>query len=335
MVDKIYEPPNTSPTPQPAGVWIGGRPEESTPPGTIPGTAPDPTNPNYQLYQQIAGYLNDMGLGSLFSTGADGTPGGWLWNQITSGIDDQAAIMLSLEDTEPFKTRYGIIGELRKQAAAGAAVHVPTVAEVREYEQTTRNILQAAGLPTSFYDSYGDLQGLMRLGLSPSEIEARVGQSLERVRNTDPNVRQAFDQFFGASSDGALASMYLDPSHTLAQLDRMSRTAYTAGMGQRLGVNIDQATADRIAASPSTDAGIYQDLGTVAGLNSSGIFTESLGEANDLNTGTAIDATFFGSGRAQQDIERRRLERNANALANPGGAVRTSRGLIGAGTANT
>lgn len=307
--------------------------------GAAPTAAPgvSPLDPNLQLFNQIRQYLSDMDLGSLFYVTSNGQPGGWLWDQITSGIDDQSVIQLNLEATAPFQARYGVINQIRTQAANGQAVHVPTVAEVREYEQTVAASMRQAGLPSFMYDNFSDMQQLMVQGLSAVEVEQRLGQTWERVQNTDPIVRQQFDSFFGVQGDAALAAMFLDPGKTLSSLERMSRTAYTAGMGTRMGVSLDQATADRIAASPSTDAGIYQDLQSLGTLAGSGVFAETFGEAGqDLTVqGTGADAVFFGSGTAQSDIEKRRLERASVGQAALGGGVRTNKGLLGAGSTAT
>jgi hypothetical protein len=300
-------------------------------------SGPGGTVEQNNIFNQISRYLSDMDLGGLFSV-TNGQPGGWLWDQITSGIDDQAVIQLNLEGTQQFQTRYGVIADVRAQAASGQAVHVPTVAQVREYEQTVASSMRQAGLPSFMYDNYADMQQLMRQGLSAVEVEQRLGQTWERVQNTDPMVRQQFDAFFGVQGDAALAAMFLDPAKTLSSLERMSRTAYTAGMGSRMGVSLDQATADRIAGSPSTDAGIYQDLGTLGGLQGSGIFNESFGESGqDLTAqGTGVDAVFGGGvNNSQADIEKRRLERAAVGQAAQGGGVRTAKGLTGAGSTST
>jgi hypothetical protein len=295
----------------------------------------DPASPNYQLYQAIAQYLTNMGLPGLFSTGSDGTPGGWVWNQITSGVNDANVIQINLESTPEFQAQYGIINQLRTQAQTDPSVHVPSVAEVREYRQTVSSTMRQANLPSYMYNNQQDLDQYMKLGLSASEIESRVGATLDRVRNTDPLVRDTFSNYFGVSGDAALAAVFLDPTKSLAQLDQMSRAAYTGGTGARMGIGIDQATAERIAQSPLTDAGITQGVQTVAGITGSGILTEGFTETNDLTNKTAIDATFFGDGAATNELQRRQQERSANAAASVGGAVRTQRGLTGLGTANT
>lgn len=288
---------------------------------------------NEMLFQQIGAYLTEMGLGDLLTT-SGGKPAGWLWDQITNGLDNQAALMVALEDTPQFNQRYGIIKEMRQQALTGKAVHVPTVAEVREYETTVASMMRQAGLPDYMHDSYQDAHNLMRNGLSAAEVEQRLGQAWERVRSTDPAVRDAYSSFYGAEGDAALAATFLDPTKTLSQIERQSRAAYTAGYGQRMGIPIDQQAAERIADLPKTEAGIFQDLTQINQLKGSGIFDETMGEAADAdleaNT-TGLDAVIFGDGAANQAMQRRTEERKAVDRSASGGALRTQRGATGLG----
>lgn len=287
---------------------------------------------NQELFATIRSYLDAMDLGGLFTTGADGSPGGWLWDQISSGVDNQAAIEINLEQTDQFKARYGIIAEMRQRAATGAAVHVPKVAEVREYEQTVTSVMRQAGLPNYMYDSWQDAQNLMKQDLSVPEIEQRLGQAWERVHNVDPAIREAYGQFYGTlAGDAALASTFLDPTKTMANIEKQSRAAYTAGLGHKLGLNLDQQISERVATGTQSDAGIAQGLGQVSQMQGSGIFNESIGEAPvDLTAETTgMDAAVFNSGNAASQIEKRQIERRSQSSSTPGGALRTQRGLTG------
>ena len=280
------------------------------------------------VYAQFAAFLTQAGLGSLFSVGSDGTPGGWLWDQITNGIDSADALQIALEQTQEFKSRYGIIGEMRQRAAAGEPVLVPTVGQVREYEDTTAKIMRQAGLPTWFYDSFTDMQDLMRKGLSPVEVEQRLGTAYERVQSTDPEISAAFTEFYGVGQgDAALASYYLDPTRTQTSLEKASRAAYTAGKGKTMGIDIDQTVAERMASLPKTEGGIYQDLTDVNKMKP--LYTEGITETKDLTTGSGIDAVSFGDGEANADLQRRILERQANERSSSGGAAVTQRGVVG------
>ena len=139
------------------------------------------------------------------------------------------------------------------------------------------------------------------------------------------------EQFFGVEGDAAMAAFFLDPARTTASLDRAARTAYTAGMGRNVGLDLDQTISDRVASLPSTYAGIWENLRSVASMNrDGGVFDEGFTETADLTAeGTGIDAVFFGDGAAAAQMERRILERDANARSSTGGAIITQAGAVG------
>jgi hypothetical protein len=290
---------------------------------------------NKQVFNTMAVVLQNAGLGDLFTVDANGQPGGWLWNQITSGVDDEAALQLAFEQTPQFQARFPAITAMRASTAGGAPGYVPTPAEVREYESKVSATMRQAGLPTWFYDEPGELQSLMVANVSALEVEERLGRSWELVRNTDPLVLQAFGDFFGIQGEGALAAFFLDPTRTTAALDRAARTAYTSGMGASVGLNISQGLADRIAGLPSTEGGIWQDLQTVSRMVASGgVFDENIGEVTDLTAeAEGIGAVMLGDGEANAAIQRRIIERKAIEASSQGGAALTEAGLTGVATA--
>lgn len=284
------------------------------------------------IFNELTSYLNELGLGTLFSLGTDGSPSGWLWDQITTGIDTPEQLIVALEGTQEFKTRYKVIFDLRARAAAGEPVTVPSVGEVREYEQTVSTMMRQAGMPAWFYDSYTDAHELMTKGISASELEARISTGWTTVRDINPAIRQAFSDFYGVGTgDAALAAFILDPSLTMNSLERASRAAYTAGYGSTLGFDIGKGLAEQVAALPKTEAGIYQDLTEASRLR--GLTVEGITEADNLSENTAIEAVSLGSAEAQGKLERRQLERQAAERSSTGGAAMTQQGLIGARTA--
>jgi len=319
-------------TPGPAGTTPGTTTPVAgvTPTAGVPGTPTDAARRNRDLFASIQQMLNDAGLAGLYEIGADGMPGGRLWEQITSGLDSQAALIIWFEQTQEFQARYPVIGQIR----ASGMGRIPTVNEVRVYEQTAAQMMRQAGLPAWFYDQPGELQTLMGQDISTSELEERLGAAWSMVRDTDPAVNEAFANFYGVSGDAAMAAFFLDPTRTQAQIDRASRAAYTSGMGSTIGVTIDQVVAERIANLPTTSAGIWQDLTQVAAVSRpGGLLTEGITEVNDITQSDAIDATVFGDGEALADLERRQIRRDANDRSSLGGAAVTQQGAVGVGTA--
>lgn len=311
----------------------------TTPAAATPTTyavlTPNPTAPeniqgtlNRSSFDQLSSFLASYGLGSLFSIDANGRPSGWLWDQIVNGVDTQAALQVALEQTPIFQQRYGVILRMRDAAAKGQPVVVPSIAQVREYETNAAAMLRQAGLPAWFYDSYEDAQKLMESNISLSELEQRVGESWDRVQSSPPEVKQAFEQFYGASGEAALASFFLDPDTTINQLERASRAAYAGGTARTLGIGLDRALSERIAALPLSDEAIRSDLVQVSDLQGRGVFTEGITETSDLTAeGTGVQAAVFGSGTEASQIERRILARRANAGTSSGGAALTQQGL--------
>lgn len=301
---------------------------------------------NRDMFDLLAQVIREAGLEGLFSVSSDGTPSGPLWDVITSGVDSQAALIAWLENTQQFKTRFPVIAELRGRAAAGESVTIPTPREVREYEERVGAVMRNAGIPIDMYDTFEERQQLMARGLSVVEVEERLGEAWNRVRNTSPEVMAAFTDFYGMEGANMMAAVFLDPEMTLSKLNQMSRTAYTAGMGTVMGLNLlrgdtyqiqmlgrSQLMAERIAGLPVSEAGVVEGLQQVSQMNrAGGVFFETMGETEDLTAeNTGLEAQFFGSPEARKQIEQRLLERQAGRQVAAGGALTTQAGVTGLG----
>lgn len=302
--------------------------------GYVPSTPGSPESQirNRQLFDVMSRILQDAGLGDLFTIDATGQPAGWLWTQITQGVDSQAALEFAFEQTPQFQQRFPVIAQMRERQRRGErAGYIPTPRDILQYEQTVSSMLRQAGLPDWFYSDRNTIQELMLNDLSAAEVEERLGEAWTMVRNSNPAVQERFNEFYGVDGDAALAAMFLDPTRTQESLNRAARTAYTAGMGRTMGLDIGRQQAERIAGLPQTQAGIAEGLRQVSQLNTrGGVFTEGITEQQDLTAeGTGIEAGILGSGQAQQDIERRLARRQAAARPPGGGAAVTTTGVVG------
>ena len=288
--------------------------------------------PNLGQLDSMAAYLKTIGLGDLLTIDSQGNPSGWLWNQLQAGVDSESELMIALEQTDTFRNRFGVIQEQQKQSAAGGAVHVMTAQEVLAYEKTVQQAMAAAGMPEWLYDEPKDYHKLILAGFSPKEVELRIQQGYDYVQASPPEVRQAFDDFYGVGKgDAALAAWALDPDKTKAEITRATRTAYAGGIARRFDIEIDKASAQAIADLPKTEAGIAEGMKNVAAMGD--VFDEGIGEVVDLTDATGLAAEFEGSAEANALIEKRILERKSNSKSSTGGAVLTRSGLSGAGSA--
>ena len=316
----------TTPPPPPGGGGGGG--------GGTAGGGGTPINAQArQMFQMMTSYLTDLGLGSLASVNAQGNPTGWLWQQIMAGVDTADELVMAIEQTDVWKDRFSVIVAQRERAAQGLPGQVMTVSEVLAYERQAEAVLRNAGLPKWFYDEPGDIGKYILAGFSVAEMSERLGGAWDRVRETDPLVRDAFEDYYGiGNGDAAMAAFFLDPERTLASIEKASRTAYTAGFGQRYGINMDRATAERIASTSRTEQGIDEGLRQVASMDR--VFQTGFTERDQLTAETTgVGAVFDGSGEAQRDIERRVAGRRRNDQSSLGGAAITREGLTGVRTA--
>lgn len=283
-------------------------------------------------YRALSAYLTNLGLGNLFTTAADGTPGGWLYKQMQAGMDTQAEIAPIVEATPEWQARFKVIVEQRKQSAAGKPVQVMTPGEVIQYEDTARNLYLHVGLPTSMQMDRDAIDQLMINGVSPSELQQRLGQAFSTVHDTPPAIRAAFESFYGVGAgDANLAAYFLNPGHQLANLDTQARSAFAAGTASRYGFGLDQARAERIGVGQASLGGIDNTLGQIA--QQADVFNAGIAESGtNLNASTTgVDAAMFGSADASRQIEQRIAARRANSASGAGGALLTNRGLTGTG----
>jgi len=192
--------------------------------------------------------------------------------------------------------------------------------------------MRSAGLPSTFYDEPKDFHRLILEDFSPEEVKERISQAYDYVQSAPPEVRSAFNEFYGVGNgDAQLAAWALDPDRTTRDIRRATRTAYAAGMADRFDVEVDRAAAQRIADLPMTEAGMVEGLKNVASM--SPVFDEGLGDrATDLTDQTGISSVFEGDGKATAEIQKRIQRRRAVGRSASGGAVTTQEGVVGVGT---
>jgi len=287
---------------------------------------------NDALFATMSAYLQSLGLGALATVDSAGNPGGWLWDQITQGFDSADELMINFQQTDVFRERFGVIVEQQRRAASGLPQYVMTPDQVMQYEKRVTEAMTAAALPSWFYDQPEDFKTLMLANISADEVVKRIEQSYEYVDNAPLEVRAKFEEFYGVGQgDAALAAYVLDPSRTLAQLERAQRSAYTAGMAKRFDLSVSKTVAERIAELPRSEAGITEGLTRIAAQGA--LLNESPFEAVDITADMALAGEFEGDADAIGALQRRQIERAAPNRASTGGAVMTQRGLQGAGYA--
>jgi hypothetical protein len=282
-------------------------------------------------FSELATILSDYGLGSLFTVNSDGSPGGWLYEQMINGNDEPVSLALALEQTPIFKQRYKVIFDMRERANNGENVVVPTVQDVLSYEQQYMQVMSAAGVPSWFFDSYTDAQDAIRRNLTVEQISNRIGASYGVVQSLPTEVRDMFREFYGDATDGALVAAVLDPEKTLAQLDKATRSAAIAGFGAKQNVVVSKQQAESYAGLGKSIAESQRDITQVASFKD--LTTSTMGESGtELAGDVAFQAGAMGDASATKQLEDRLLGRQTRQRDAAGGAYVASGGTSGLGS---
>lgn len=292
-----------------------------TPDVTTPNqTAPAPTS-NLTADQQSAKALIDEQLGQygLASLGS------FAWNEFLNGTPI-SQIMLDIRNTPEYKARFPAMQDLAK------AGHAISETAYIDYERTATQLMNAAGLPSGFYDQPADFTALLTGNVSTAELKSRLDAYTTAAFQSPPEVRQALQDFYGPQGDGMLTAFFIDPERTLPIVQRDLAAAQAGGYAQSTGFGgITREQAEGLAAL-GLDASQYQaGFGNLANQQQAiqGLPGQSTGP---MSVDAALAAQFGGNAQAQQELENRRLDL-LSANKQGGQVATTQQGAVGAGVA--
>jgi hypothetical protein len=241
-------------------------------------------------------------------------------------------IMLELYDRPEFKAAFPEIEARRKRSMDQGLVMAPISADdVLQYRAQARSMMQSYGLPAGFYSNNDDFFDLIVGDVSMDELNARLKAASIKVATAPPEVRDAFAELYGDSSDQALFALAIDTDKALPELERMLNAAGVGGAGTRFGFDLDVSQMNRVAGYGVDYGAAAQGFGSLA--EEKGLLDESIYETVDLNLDTGIEAIFGLNAESSRALQRRAEERSASTQGAAGGLLdqRGASGLGGAG----
>lgn len=260
----------------------------------------------------IADALRYFGLESL----AD-----WAWNlHLTTGAEIPE-IMIEIRNRPEYKARFPAMAEL---AASGRAIDEGSYID---YENSVRTLLQRYGYPQGMYDTPQGIANLLLKDVSAAEVNERLTIAAAATYDYPPEVRARLRQEFGAGP-GDLAAYMMDPDKALPLIQRQVRVSQVYGAADQQQVNIDEATAARLAENGITFEQARQGFGQVAATTQLGA-----GYGETIAQGDRI-AGAFGDAEAQRKQKRVQRSRQAG-FAGGGSAAETQQGVSGLGGSST
>lgn len=289
---------------------LGGRTGGSTSPDEE--EDPDDAARDRDAKARIMSVLREYGLESLAN---------FVWDAILQGKSD-AEILQDIRNTPEFKTRFPAIDERVKRGLAPLSP-----GEYVAYEQQARQIMRAAGLPETFYDSTDDYTRFLSADVSIAELNDRIQLGRQAAFDAPAEVRQALMRDYGMT-EGGLTAYFLDPDRALPILERQYRAGQIGGAGIRTGFGSTRAENERLAALGITAEQAQQGFGA---LGESRELFQSLDRGEDaIGRDEQLGAVFEGNSNAQRRIEQRRSRRRA-VFQGGGGFASGQDGISGLG----
>jgi hypothetical protein len=265
-----------------------------------------------------------MALKSVFDSYGLGTLADKIYNYVKNG-ESADTISIELQDTPEYKTRFAG-NEARK--AAGLPVLSP--ADYLATEASYKQIMQASGMPTGFYDQTTDFNDWIGKNISPTEIQSRVDMASQATILSNPQYRDALNQM--GIDDAHITAYFLDSTKALPYLQKAAATAQIGAEALRQNLQFDQDYAGELATMGVSADTARQGYQQIAGeLDSMKALGGYYGE--EWNQQQSEAATFGTGGATEAQQKQRRLlsqERgafsgNAGSATGRGGLTQSNR----------
>lgn len=273
--------------------------------------------------QDAVAYLNELlssyGLGELSN---------WAYEQVIAG-NSPAMVRQLLWEQPAFKRRFKVIFDRRDRGLPPISVD-----EVLDYERSARQLFQAAGLPSGFYDSPDDFYSFLVNDVSLSELNSRVEIARDYVYRSDPTVRQEARRLYGLT-EGQEIAYVLDRSRALPLIQSQFLAAQNAGASLRSGYGqLNRTEAERLAALGIDPNRAEQGFGALVASRQLFQALPGLEEAeDDITREDQLGAAFGGDAIARERLARRGEERVAQ-FRGGGQYVTDKEGFAGLGSIN-
>ena len=213
-----------------------------------------------------------------------------------------------------------------------------SVSQYLTLEADFRSRLQAAGMPSNFYDSAEDFQQMIANEVSPNELSARIEMGYQAVRNAPKQVVDQFKTLYGVS-EGDLAAYFIDPEAAKPTFDRyeaerQARAALIASQAAtQANIQLERQQAEELARAGVQGAAAQEGFTAISEQQQLfGATTAELAAGKqDITQQEQIAGTFGTNAEARKKIAQRKRERQAS-FQTGGSLLATQQGNIGLGT---
>lgn len=239
-------------------------------------------------------------------------------------VDD---IGIQLRDTKAFNDRFPANKTLKD-----AKKPQFSVSQYLRLEADYKQRLQAANMPPDFYDKPEDFQQLIANDVSPEELQGRIDQGYQAVKNASPAVIAEFKRLYGVG-EGDLAAYFIDPQRARPTFDRYEaqRQAQAAAVSSQAqiqaGIALTAQESESLVRSGITEAQSQAGFEQISAQQE--LFNPLQGE-QAISREQQIGGTFGTNAEARKAIATRK--RSRQAAFETGGGFATAQGASALGT---
>lgn len=222
---------------------------------------------------------------------------------ITDDMDTDTKLSF-LTDTPEYKARFAVNDKLIK---AGQPPKKPS--EILLFERNLRDVMVNNQLAPELYDKPDDFEKLIIGAVSPAELQRRINQGYDDVRNADPEVVRQMKELYNVT-EADLVSYFIDPVRTESKILRQAETAKISAQAKlQAGMQLTAQEAQQIEATGATEAAARKGFAEIRAQEQ--LYTPLLGEQGQISREEQIGAALGTSAAATQRIETRRRRRVA------------------------
>ena len=250
----------------------------------------------------------------------------WAWQMIQQGASPEQ-VQIQLYDRPEFKARFPAIEERRLKGLPPISAD-----EYIAYEDQARQVMRAAGFPSTFYDQPEDFHKAIANDESIQEMNQRATLYTQAAYEAPAEARNQLRQLYGID-EGHIAAYFADPERALPLIQQKFAASQIAGQAQRQQFGqLSTGEAERLASLGVNEQQAAQGFAQVQQMGE--LFHKLPGESQTTPDRAAALGLVGGDATAQQAIDLQARRRKAQ-FQGGGGYAQSQRGTSGLGSAAT
>ena len=231
--------------------------------------------------------------------------------------------LIDMRSLNAYKTRFA-----GNEARVKAGMNAYSESDYLKQEDSYLQYLKAGGVET--LGNRGLYASLIAGAVAPDEVGKRINIAVNRVQNSDPEIKRQMQKFYPGIKDKDIVAYFLDPAAALPELEKKATAgeigAAAFGQGFNQGTSAEDIAKYKASAEDLTAFGIdrvaalqgYSNIGAVLPTSEklSNIYNEA-----DIKYNQATGESEFMKSNADAAEKRRRLKSLERAAFNADSGV--------------